>query len=270
MMKKKLLYLILTISISVLSGCSVAIVEESVESVSVVTVETGEQESVEIDGSSFQPAELVYITDGDTIKVVLKGEKETVRMLCINTPESVHPDPEKNSAFGEMASEYTKEHLEIGSTIYLEADAVDRDQYGRLLRYVWTALPEEPEKELESGKLFNANAVADGYAVTYLDQENKKYYDAFCKLESAAAKGNKGLWGMEGNTMTSVNIEREKKYEAALDSTGGQYAYIGNTNSKAFHALDCESLPAEEKRILFLTREEALEAGYHACGRCRP
>ena len=48
------------------------------------------------------------------------------------------------------------------------------------------------------------------------------------------------------------------------------YAYIGNLNSKVFHSLECSSLPNEDNRIYFTSREEALQHQYTACGRCKP
>ena len=49
-----------------------------------------------------------------------------------------------------------------------------------------------------------------------------------------------------------------------------EYAYIGNLNSKTFHLPTCSVLPNEENRIYFTTRQEAVENGYTACGRCKP
>ncbi len=50
----------------------------------------------------------------------------------------------------------------------------------------------------------------------------------------------------------------------------GEYAYIGNVNSRKFHSPDCSRLPDENNRIYFTTREEAVNAGYDACGICDP
>lgn len=49
-----------------------------------------------------------------------------------------------------------------------------------------------------------------------------------------------------------------------------EYAYIGNVNSKTFHLPTCPSLPNEENRIYFTTRQEAESDGYEPCGRCKP
>lgn len=46
--------------------------------------------------------------------------------------------------------------------------------------------------------------------------------------------------------------------------------YIGNKNSKKFHTEDCSALPAENNRVYFENREEAISLGYQPCGSCKP
>lgn len=62
--------------------------------------------------------------------------------------------------------------------------------------------------------------------------------------------------------------ESDKTTSSDTDVT--EYAYIGNVNSKTFHKPTCSSLPNEENRIYFTTRDEAVSANYTACGRCDP
>ena len=50
----------------------------------------------------------------------------------------------------------------------------------------------------------------------------------------------------------------------------GSGSYIGNRNSHKFHRPSCSTLPAEQNRVFFNTREEAVIAGYDACQRCNP
>lgn len=47
-----------------------------------------------------------------------------------------------------------------------------------------------------------------------------------------------------------------------------EMTYIGNKNSKIFHASDCSNLPAEKNQVEFASYEEAVEAGYKPCGGC--
>ena len=53
-------------------------------------------------------------------------------------------------------------------------------------------------------------------------------------------------------------------------SESAQETCIGNLNSKVFHREDCPNLPAEQNRVIFSSREEAVEEGYSPCGNCKP
>lgn len=55
--------------------------------------------------------------------------------------------------------------------------------------------------------------------------------------------------------------------ENPQESTGG---YIGNKNTKKFHLPSCRTLPAEQNRVYFATREEAVSSGYDPCKNCKP
>src|SRR5205085_3089746 len=80
-------------------------------------------------------ATVARVVDGDTIVVHLGGRTETVRLLGIDTPETV--DPRKPvQCFGTEASHRTKELLPPGTGVRLERDVEARDIYGRLLAYV--------------------------------------------------------------------------------------------------------------------------------------
>ena len=83
------------------------------------------------------PARLVRVVDGDTLVVIEGGQKKRVRLIGVDTPESVHPDKSRNTTKGIKASEYTKNLLKDTSLIYLVKDSQDLDRYGRELRYVW-------------------------------------------------------------------------------------------------------------------------------------
>ena len=94
--------------------------------------------------AQFEPIEATVVRgiDGDTIRVRVRGKAHTVRLIGVDTPETVHPTKTVQH-FGAEASAYTKAALE-GKTVTLEADPTGDtvDRYGRLLRYV---LPGRPE-----------------------------------------------------------------------------------------------------------------------------
>jgi len=108
------------------------------------------------------PYKVVRVVDGDTIIVDLNGAEERVRLIGIDTPESVHPDKEKNVEYGQIASAFTKDMLE-GKQVHLEFDVQERDQYGRLLAYVYL-----------NGEMFNKILLEQGHAtvVTYPPMSN--------------------------------------------------------------------------------------------------
>lgn len=127
--------------------------------------------------------DVVRVVDGDTIKVVFEGKEESVRLIGIDTPESVHSDPSKNTECGRIASAFTKERLE-GKKIELEFDVQQRDHYGRLLAYVWL-----------DGVMFNKTLLEAGMAQISTYPPNTKYVDEFVELARIARENNVGLWG---------------------------------------------------------------------------
>lgn len=115
--------------------------------------------------SEFQTAKLVRVIDGDTIIVDIEGDEYRVRMIGIDTPESVHPDSSKNTEDGILASEYTKDLLKNVETVYLQKDVSETDKYGRLLRYIWLEIPENDKNINEiASKMINGILLLDHVA----------------------------------------------------------------------------------------------------------
>src|SRR5690606_33140732 len=78
---------------------------------------------------------VVRIVDGDTIVADIDGRRTTVRLIGIDTPETVKPDSPVE-CFGPEASAYIGTLLDAGTPIRVERDAEARDDYGRLLAYI--------------------------------------------------------------------------------------------------------------------------------------
>ena len=112
------------------------------------------------------------VVDGDTIVVLMDGKKEKVRMIGIDTPESVHPDKSRNTPMGKIASKYTKDNLE-GKYVTLETDVQERDKYGRVLAYVYL-----------DDKMFNKTLLEEGLAELMTIPPNVKYSEDFKKIEA--------------------------------------------------------------------------------------
>jgi len=125
------------------------------------------------------------VVDGDTIKVDIDGTIEAIRLIGIDTPETV--DPRKPvQCFGKEASARTKELL-LGKRVTLEADESqsERDKYERLLRYVI----------MEDGRNFNLLMIEEGYAHEYTYDSNPyRYQSQFREAQIRAQKIRIGMW----------------------------------------------------------------------------
>jgi micrococcal nuclease len=131
------------------------------------------------------------VVDGDTVIVVEadSGARERIRLIGVDTPETVEPGAPVD-CFGPEASAYTTEALPAGSTVWLEDDASqgDADRYDRLLRYVWTG----------GGGLLNQQLIASGLGTEDTYDQPYRYRDAFVAAEAAARDSGAGLWGACG------------------------------------------------------------------------
>src|SRR3989337_1271784 len=95
---------------------------------------------------------VTQVVDGDTIRVGRGWRNTKVRLLGVDTPETVHPD-KPVEFFGSEASEFTKKSLK-GKKVHLEFEHLNQmDKYGRLLAYVY----------LSDGSLFNAELIKRRY-----------------------------------------------------------------------------------------------------------
>jgi len=134
-------------------------------------------------------AKVVKGIDGDTIDVLVQGHQERVRMIGVDTPETVHPN-KPVECYGREASAFTKEKL-AGKVVYLTYghEQRDRDKYGRLLAYIWLDLDGDPDPEL-----FNEELIARGYGRAYT-KFSHPLLNQFLSAEAQARSAALGLWG---------------------------------------------------------------------------
>ncbi len=128
--------------------------------------------------------DVVRVVDGDTIVVNIEGENTKIRLIGVNTPESVHSDSKKNTPEGVIASDYVKDLLE-GKQVYIEYDKEKLDQYKRTLAYVYT----------EDKELVNLKLIELGYGECMFYSPNTKYKKMFDEAMEKAQKNNVGFWG---------------------------------------------------------------------------
>lgn len=129
------------------------------------------------------PAVVTKVVDGDTLKVRIDGYDETIRIIGIDTPETV--DPRKPvQCFGVAASNRAKKLL-TGKQIELEKDISqgDRDTYQRLLRYVFI-------ENIDYG----LTTIEEGYAHEYTYAVPYVYQAAYKQAQNNAKASKRGLW----------------------------------------------------------------------------
>jgi endonuclease YncB( thermonuclease family) len=122
------------------------------------------------------------VVDGDTFVAVVRGRRERIRVIGVDTPESVDPN-RPGEPYGTEASDFAKHYLD-GETVRLAGDAEPRDRYGRMLAYVW----------LRDGTFWNALLVAEGYAQQLTIPPNVTYAPLFRRLVAEARRNDRGLW----------------------------------------------------------------------------
>lgn len=118
---------------------------------------------------------VLSVVDGDTINVVFEGVEEAVRLIGFDTPEEGEP----------FAAEATGclRRLVGGTQVRLEFDVQERDQYGRLLAYVWVG-----------STMANAELLRQGLATLYTVPPNVKYADLFTSAQNEARAAGRGIW----------------------------------------------------------------------------
>lgn len=152
------------------------------------------------DENQFQKVSLVRVVDGDTIVVDMvctdeacndKDHYSKVRLIGINTPESVAPETYRteNTEEGVKASDYVKDLLSETDFVYLEKDISDTDKYDRLLRYVWLEVPNEDklsQRDLTeiSEKMLNAYLLDKDIAEVSIYKPDVKYADEFQMIKT--------------------------------------------------------------------------------------
>jgi micrococcal nuclease len=128
---------------------------------------------------------VVAVIDGDTVDVDLGGRVERIRLLGIDTPESVDPD-RPVECHGPEASAFTHSLLPDGTAVRLERDEEARDRYGRLLAYVF---------RVDDGVFVNEAILAAGEAEILSIAPNHAYAGHLAATADAARAAGLGLWG---------------------------------------------------------------------------
>jgi endonuclease YncB( thermonuclease family) len=128
------------------------------------------------------------VTDGDTISVEVYGQVQPVRLIGVDTPETVAPG-QPVGCYGKEASAYTKREL-TDRLIRLEIPRIgdSEDAYGRTLAYVYL----DADKDGSYEHLFNEDLIILGLARTTTFSHT--YRRHFERLREEAEERGMGLW----------------------------------------------------------------------------
>lgn len=164
--------------------------------------------------------------DGDTIKILLDNKEYTIRMLAVDTPESVHPTKDVEY-YGKEASNYTCEKVTNAKKIEIEYDdnSDKMDKYDRLLVWVFV-----------DGKLLQKDLITNGYAkVAYL-YGDYKYTSELEKAQELASAKNIGIWDEEAktkyNSENNITTEYDDENDSKSSTTSASITELDNYSTK--------------------------------------
>lgn len=186
------------------------------------------------------------VVDGDTIKINKDGQEITLRLIGMDTPETV--DPRKPvQCFGKEASNKTKELLS-GKKVRIETDPTqgELDKYGRTLAYVYR----------DDGLFYNKYMIEQGYAHEYTYNTPYKYQVEFKSAQKSAQTAQIGLWSPDtcnGDT-TSSGTANTTTQSSAKYYTSSYYS------SKYYYPESCDGWKSLSENYLksFNSLEELL------------
>lgn len=185
--------------------------------------------------SSVTLYQVLEVVDGDTIKVNLNGATTTIRLIGMDTPETL--DPRKVvQCFGKEASAKAKELLS-GKMVRLENDSAteELDKYSRPLKYVF----------LEDGTFYNDKMIRDGYAHEYTYNKPYKYQTQFKEAQKEASTNLRGLWAADtcnGDTTKAADSSSESSTASSTATTTSTNKYYTSSysTSKYYYPESCD------------------------------
>ncbi|MDU4671509.1 MAG: thermonuclease family protein [Finegoldia magna] len=194
--------------------------------------------------------EVVRVVDGDTVILNIDGKKTRVRLIGIDTPESVAEDKSRNVKEGKIASEYTKNLLK-NKKVRVEFDEEKQDVYERKLGYLFL-----------DDEFINEKLLKEGMAKLYTKTTNQKYSEPLRKAEQYARENKKGFW-------KDFYVNNPNLYLKYTDSKG-RGMIKGNINAKGlkiYHMPNQKSykdvkINFKKGEKYFVTEKEAQDEGF--------
>jgi len=232
-------------NISDISNGSPVIVKEKTVTTPVVKKETQEvknnPESIVAPQTDpeYKYYSITSVVDGDTVKINIDGTIITLRLIGLDTPETV--DPRKTvQCFGLEASNKAKELLS-GKKVRIEKDSSqgDLDKYGRTLAYIYR----------EDGLFYNKYMIEQGYAHEYTYDLPYKYQTEFKNAQKTAQANLMGLWSPNTCNGDTVSEATPSPVVNNNSSTGGYYT-SSYYSSKYYYPANCDGWKSLSEKYL--------------------
>jgi len=141
-------------------------------------------------------ATVVRVVDGDTVRVEVKGQEESLRILSLDTEESNAGSPKSVSPWGKEAKKEAEKLFKVGDKVKLEFPGDEsvkeclqkyRGNYGRLLVFLYLGDGTDFQEHMIK-KGFSPYFMKYGYAA--LPDNHERYMQA----EKQAQIANRGVW----------------------------------------------------------------------------
>lgn len=188
--------------------------------------------------------QVITIVDGDTVKIDDNGKITDVRLIGVDTPETVHPS-KPVEPYGKEATAFL-ENLLKEESVYLRFDTQKTDRYDRMLAYLYRA---------PDGLFVNLEIVRQGYGRAYTDYPFK-LMALFQHYGTRAQVAGKGLYGTPPTVEAETTVEPPEQQNVTV--------YVTRSGSK-YHTAGCPYLRSK----IPISLEEA-KARYRPCSRCDP
>jgi endonuclease YncB( thermonuclease family) len=146
-------------------------------------------------------ATVLSVGDGDTIRVSDGAKRVTIRLACIDAPETAQ------KPYGMPARQKLQALAPVGSLVSIQAKTTDR--YGRTVAEVF-----------RNGRSVNLAMVSTGEAFVYWQYISGCDRNTYARLEQQAKSQRLGVWAVPGGIERPWDFRRGRRAQR-LPPTGG-------------------------------------------------
>ncbi len=209
---------------------------------------------------NLEEAVVERVVDGDTVKVILgsTGEEVSLRLLLIDTPESVKPGVEPQP-FSIEASDFAKKQLVKGDKIFLEYDKGSKtDKYNRHLCYLWYYSDEDKE-----WTMFNEKIVETGYARVGYIYSQTRHLDLLYKAQAIAKSKELNIWSVPGY-VTDKGYNTSENSNSTSNSTTTSSSSNSSSSSSSSTSNKNTSNSSSSDKTVYVNGGASTSNKYHA------